>query len=195
MCRQLERLGDKRPEPVTERFERITRDAALTELKALVRSTAAAAREGHDLAVKAQEHSEKALVWLTGLMGAGIFSVQGLLVGAPFLPRICILVPWAAGIVCAVLSNLVGGELRNGNDKQYFSRVHTLSLLQDIADPTVVIQALRPLIDSGVLDRDPESRKLNCLLIVVNGLFYLAYIFFTIGVVAAVTTVATLGGR
>jgi len=191
ICRQLRKLV---PEPVPPEkldFEPTSLGEAITELKAFVKRTSAAFREGHELSAKSHEQTARTLVWLTGLMGAGIFSVQGLLVGAPWAARLSILVPWAAGIFCGVASTLAGSELQNGLDRQHFRRVHMLSLLEDVSDLQVIRKVLRPLIDSGVLARDPENQTLDCLAVVVNGFFYLAHIFFMVGVVATVTTVAT----
>ena len=169
-------------------------DATLAELQALVRTTAAAFREGQQMVVASREHAERACVWITGLMGAGIFSVQGLLVGAPYTMRLSILVPWAAGIGCAVLSRLLSGELRNKDDMQHFKRLSMLGLLQEESDPTIVATNLRPILESAVLAKDPKTKELERWLVAVNAFFYLAHVFFAVGVVAAVTTIAVAGG-
>lgn len=162
--------------------------AGLAELRGLCGTTAAAFREGHQLAAGSQEHTEKVLVWLSGLMGAGIFSVQGLLAAAPLSMRLSAFVPWTFGIVCGVFGRLLGGELRKKNDQQHFRRISILELLRLETDTDLIRKNLRPILEAATFAKDKESRQLERLLTATNGVFYLAHVCFAVGVVAAVTT-------
>lgn len=161
---------------------------ALADLHALCGTTMAALREGHRLAAGSHEHTEKVLVWLSGLMGAGIFSVQGLLAAAPLAMRLTAFVPWTLGILCGVLGRLLEGELRKKGDRQHFRWMSTLELLQIETDTDIIRKNLRPILEAATVAKDKESRQLERLLTATNGVFYLAHVCFAVGVVAAVTT-------
>jgi hypothetical protein len=59
----------------------------LEELHRLCATIGASYREAHGFTVQSYEYGNKVAVWLGGLMGAGIFSVQGLLSSAPHSRR------------------------------------------------------------------------------------------------------------
>jgi hypothetical protein len=107
--------------------------------------------------------------------------------------RLCVFLPWAAGVICAALSGLLSGELAERNDQQHFTRVSTLELLQLQTDRDSVLQRLRPIIEPGVLSNDKASIVLNRWLKATNTTFYLAYVFLMVGAAAATTTIIVLG--
>ncbi len=121
----------------------ISPETLLADLHRLCATTAAAFREGHQMTVGSQEQTEKVLVWLSGLMGAGIFSVQGLLASAPLSMRLTTFAPWTLGILSAMLGRLLAGELKNKNDMQHFKRISMLGLLQLETDKALIAKNLR----------------------------------------------------
>ncbi len=145
------------------------------------------------MTVGSQEHSQKLMVWLGGLMGAGIFSVYGLLAAAPQPMRLTVLMPWTAGILCATLAGLLSGETANRNDVQHFKRIALLELLQLQTDPQLIRKGLLPITEEGVLAKEPDSIILNRWLVAANSFFYLAHVLFVIAIVAAATTMIVLG--
>jgi hypothetical protein len=183
---QSTQAGPDKPQAVSE-------DSTLEDLRRLCATTAAAFREGHQLAAGSREHSEKNLVWLAGLMGAAIFSTQALLGSAPPSTRLVAFVPWTLGILCAMASRLLGGELQNRSDMQHFKRISMLDLLQLETDRTLIVRNLRPIIEAGTFGKDPESRQIKRLLDATNGAFYFAHVCFAVGVVGAVTTMILWG--
>jgi len=145
------------------------------------------------MTVASQDQSEKVLVWLSGLMGAGIFSVQGLLASVPLSMRLVAFVPWTLGILSAMVGRLLAGELQNKNDVQHFNRISMLELLQLETDKALIAKNLRPVIEAGSLANDAKSRTLNRLHVATNAAFYLTHVLFAVGVVAAVTTMIVAG--
>ncbi|MBI1960387.1 MAG: hypothetical protein HYS36_14315 [Candidatus Rokubacteria bacterium] len=143
--------------------------AALAELHALCGTTAAAFREGHQLAAGSHEHTERMLAWLSGLMGAGIFSVQGLLATAPLPMRLSAFVPWTLGILYGVLGRLLQGELPKKDDQQHFRRISTLELLRLETDADLIRRNLRPILEAATFAKDEERRRLERLLTATNG--------------------------
>ena len=168
-------------------------DIGLTDLHRLCATTAAAYREGHQMVVGSREHSQTLMVWLCGLMGAGIFSVHGLLSSAPTTMRLGVFIPWTAGVLSAALSGLLSGELAERNDQQHFGRVSTLELLQLQTDRDSILQKLRPIIEPRVPANDKQSITLYRWLTATNATFYLAYVFLMVGAAAAATTIIILG--
>src|SRR5690348_80563 len=106
---------------------------------------AAATREGHRFAQESQEHADKMLTWALGLMGAGIFSSKDFLADAPPNLRFAALLPWIAGIICAVAGRLLGSELQNHNNLLHYERLNSMESLPLIFDDD---QQIRRGIDS-----------------------------------------------
>lgn len=192
-CRDLAAAATRGVGEVTEDPRSILSGATLDDLHRFCAATAASFREGHEMTVGSQEHSQKLMVWLGGLMGAGVFSVYGLLAAAPRPMRLSVLVPWTAGILFASLAGLLNGEVAERNNKQHFSRIALLELLQLHTDKELILKNLRPIIEAGVLEKDPETVSLRRWLVATNSTFYLTHVFFVIGAVAAVTTMIVLG--
>jgi len=130
------------------------------------------------------------MVWLGGLMGAGILSMHGLLAAAPKAMRLTVLIPWIAGILVATLAGLLAGELADRNGKQHFNRISMLELLQIQTDKERILENLQLIMEPAGLAND---HALNRLFVATNSAFYLAHIFFIVGIVAAVTTMMVLG--
>ncbi len=176
-----------------DQLKAVVTGATLENLQGLCATTAASYRAGHQLAAASREQSEKNLVWLSGLMGAAIFSTQALLATAPLSVRLVAFVPWTLGILSAMTSRLLGGELQNRGDLQHFKRISTLALLQLETDPALIVKNLLPIIEADIYKKDPQSKKLEQLLVATNAAFYLTHVCFAIGVVGAVTTMIFWG--
>jgi len=175
--------------PLTVHFQ----NATVEHLQEFCGITAASFREGHRITVASHEHSQKLMVWLGGLMGAGTLSVHGLLGAAPQAMRLTVLMPWIAGILCATLAGLLAGEVANRNGEQHFKRISLLELLQIQTDKELILKNLHSIIEPAVLANDPASVVLNRWLVATNSVFYLAHISFMVGIVAAATTLMLLG--
>ena len=166
----------------------------LEVLHEFARRAAARFRDGHELTRHSRTDSDQALTWVSGLMGAGIFSVHAVLAGAPTTMRLTALIPWAAGIVLAVLSRLVAGTARVQDDRLHFERLAILDLLETLAlDRALVAKTLREVLRSGEPSR-PEVRRLNRLIKCTEAAFYLSHIGFAVGAIGAVMAV-TLSTR
>jgi hypothetical protein len=137
------------------------------------------------MVVKGHEESTKVLVWLSGLMGAGIFSVQGLLASAPLSIRLMAFVPWTLGILLAMVTRFMSGELQMRNDQQHFSRVSMLDLLCLETDSELVARNLRPIL-AGESGSESERRALNTWLWTTRLAYNVVHGLFALGVVAAV---------
>ena len=90
-------------------------------------------------------------------MGAGIFSVQGLLASAPLSVRLVTFVPWTVGILVAMLGRLLSNELLSLLNGQHLGRVATLDLLQLQTDRVLRIKTLEPLIKCPMPDQESSQ--------------------------------------
>lgn len=145
------------------------------------------------MTVDARKQSEKVLVWLSGLMAGGIFSVQGLLASAPLSMRLAAFLPWTLGVVSAMVSRLLSGELQNRNDGQHFKRVSLLELLQIETDIELIRTNFRGVFEAATAAKEGESKAVYRLLAWTNGAFYFTHVCFVAGVVGAVTTIILAG--
>jgi hypothetical protein len=167
----------------------ISPNASLEELHRVCSTMAAHFREGHRELLEANKDSDKSMVWLGGLMGAGLFASQGLLAPAPLSIRVVTLVPWTLGILTAMLARLLYSEYRNLLDEDYFGRVAVLDFLQLEMDRARILKSLPPLI-TWATQSDPQHPR---LLTAVNAAYYLTYILLAVGAVAAATTTIAWG--
>jgi hypothetical protein len=154
-------------------------------LHALCVTTAASLREAHQMVITGSEQSEKVLVWLSGFMGAGIFSVYGLLAFAPLSIRLMAFVPWTVGILFAMVARVLSGELQLRNDQDHFKRVSMLELLQLETSADLVRTQLNSILTLRD-GRESERKALIWWLRATRFAFYSVHVLFAMGVVAAV---------
>src|SRR5262249_59570328 len=101
----------------------------IVAVKEFIVQWAAATREGHRLAKESQEHADKTLTWVIGLMGAGIFASKDFLAGAPANLRLATLLPWIAGIMCAVAGRFLFSEFMPLSNLHHYDRVSRMQSL------------------------------------------------------------------
>ena len=153
-------------------------------LRQFLAQTNAAYREGHELAVSSQERSDKMLTWFIALMGGGIFSVHRFFADVQVHLIVTCLLAWVIGIVSGVTSRVLGGVLVNKNNLLFYDRVSRLGLLMIESDYSLIRRELADLMKaSGSLAQ--KEKKLVCLLRATNATYYLAYLGFIVGTVAA----------
>jgi hypothetical protein len=167
--------------------------ATAEDLHRFCRATVAAFREAHGFVAESREDSRKIMIWLGGLMGAGILSVHGLLATAPQLTRLTVLLSWTAGMLFAMLAVFLGGETAIRNNAEFFDRMTLLELLRLETDVELIRRNLPRAIDPGVIELQPANIVLGRWLVATNVAFYFAILFFIVGVVAAATTLILLG--
>jgi hypothetical protein len=80
--------------------------------------------------MEANKDDNQAVVWLSGLMGAGIFSVHALLERVPAPARLVTTLPWALGILSAMLGQLLSSELASHLIGAHLGRTALLDLMQ-----------------------------------------------------------------
>jgi hypothetical protein len=153
-------------------------------LRQFIVQTTAAIREGHELAAASQVRSDREFVWFIGLMGGGIFSVHQLFTQIPPNVLLWCLVPWAVGIISGVTSRVLSGELQNRNNLIFYDRVSRLGLLLLVNDYSLIRKELADVLKpQGSLQR--RESRLRYLLWAVNTLYYLSYVGFLVGALAA----------
>lgn len=141
-------------------------------------------RESHQMVLASNEHSDRMLTWMIGLMGGGLVSIYQLVVGVPWCIRAVVLGPWLLGILVALTSRGLGAELRLRNNTDFMDRTGRLgpALLQD--DPRVIRDELGAVLeDKGAFG--PQSQALKRLRRWANGLYDAAHVLFALGVMAA----------
>jgi hypothetical protein len=169
-------------------------DASIEDLRKRCALVAAHFREEHRQVLEVNKEDNNAVVWLSGLMGAGIFSVQAFLAPAPAAVRLCTFLPWTFGIVSAMCSRLVTRSLTKHLTGEHLGRVTSLDLMQFEVDPMRVRSVLTPNIEwaSNPKEQDKKVRK---LLRVANSAFYATHILLVVGTVAAAVTLVIWGTR
>jgi hypothetical protein len=172
----------------TPDVQRWLQGESLKHLRQFCRATAVSFQEARKIAVASHDNSQKLMVWLGGLMGAGTLSSYGLLIQAPPATRLMVLLPWIAGIFSATLCTVLGGEVAERNGQRHFMRHSLLKLLQIQDDRERIIKSLPSILDPTIVANDPESVALNRWTNAAEVTFYLAHILFMMGIAAAATS-------
>jgi hypothetical protein len=154
---------------------------------------AAATREGHRFAQESLEHADKMLTWAIGLMGAGIFSSKEFLAAAPLTLRFAALLPWVAGIICAVAGRLFGADVMPRNNLHHYDRVNRMEWLPLILEDE---QEIRSGIDDVLNNEGGLKKKAAAVrrrLHAANFCFYAAHILLAVGIIAVVVVAYCTG--
>jgi hypothetical protein len=165
----------------------VSPSASIEDLRKICALVAAHFREEHRQVLESNKEDDNAVVWLSGLMGAGIFSVQAFLATAPAAVLLCTFLPWTLGILSGMCSRLVTRGLTRHLIGEHLGRVTVLDMMQFEADPTKIRSVLVPLINwsTDPKERDKKARR---LLKVADFAFYATHILLVLGTVAAVVT-------
>jgi hypothetical protein len=125
------------------------------------------------------------LTWALGLMGAGIFPSKDFLAAAPPGLRFAALLPWIAGIICAIGGRLLWSELMPLDDLHHYDRVHRMEMLLLLADEEQIRSGIDAVLrdEGGLKEKGADiKRRLRD----TNACFHGAHIFLALGIVAVV---------
>lgn len=156
---------------------------SIASIPDFIRQWAAATREGHRFAHQSQEHADKMLTWIIGLMGAGIFSSKEFLAQAPLNLRFAALLPWIAGILFAVGGRLLAADFMPRNDLHHYDRVNRMEMLLVMSlDEAAVRNKIDVIFNNGegLAEKEADVRR---RLRRTNVCFYAAHIALALGVV------------
>ena len=165
----------------------------LEYLRALLSAAEKSYTQGHEFAAKSQEHSDAMLTWAIGLMGGGLYASYGLLNGAPTRMWMWALMPWIAGILCALGGRLLLGKIMAFGMLGAQARVSRVQLLLLETNVALIQKNFRELTENAALF-DGEKKSVT-LQRPAQILYLVTHLLFALGVVAVAIAVAVYGTR
>jgi hypothetical protein len=173
----------------------ISPDISLADLHKMCAAVATHLREGLQRLLETNKDTDKLVLWLAGLMGAGIFSAQRLLTAAPQYVRLVTQVPWMLGVLTAMFGLLVSNELQALVTREHLARAVVADMLQFSSDRSYILQTINPLLRWASESEETGNKTMRRLSTAANAAFYLTAIFLAVGIVAAGTTIMVWGTR
>lgn len=157
----------------------------------LIRQYADGEKEAYDSATALQDHTDRILTWLLGLMGAGLIAGIPLLKSAPSGYRALAVAPWLIGIVAALGGRVIARLLRSRESLWHFEKAVRIRMLLLERDPDEALAKLLPIVSGN----DPKIKEQHAWTLrhatAMERAYYVGLALFGAGAIAVVAVATT----